>query len=36
MKRSNVFVIVTGVVSLVANILALLSYLSIETPPREP
>jgi hypothetical protein len=28
MKRSNVFVIVTGVASLIANILAILSYLS--------
>jgi hypothetical protein len=32
MKRSNVFVIVTGVVSLVANILAILSSLSEEDP----
>ena len=30
MKRSNVFVIATGVVSLAANILAILSYLSEE------
>ena len=32
MKRSNVFVIVTGMVSLAANILAILSYLSEEAP----
>ena len=32
MKRSNVFVIVTGMVSLAANILAILSYLSEENP----
>ena len=32
MKRSNVFVIITGVVSLTANILAILSYLSEEDP----
>ena len=32
MKRSNVFVIVTGVVSLVANVLAILSSLSEEDP----
>ena len=32
MKRSNVFVVITGVVSLTANILAILSYLSEEDP----
>jgi uncharacterized membrane protein YhaH (DUF805 family) len=32
MKRSNVFVIITGLVSLAANVLAILSYLSEEDP----
>ncbi|HEY44645.1 MAG TPA: hypothetical protein G4O11_11750 [Anaerolineae bacterium] len=32
MKRSNVFVLITGLVSLAANVLAILSYLSEEDP----